>query len=163
MTSLALASDLDAVVEHWKYVAPLLEAPTTEADFEVLVAVLDKVLDAGGADENHPLSRLASLIGDAIEAYELDAYPMPSEADGVDVLQHLIEVHGIKQSELPEVGSQSVISEILARKRQLNLRQVTALATRFGLPMENFVPSEARRLGVQNLSDRDGPLSPQED
>ncbi len=32
------------------------------------------VLDAGGADEAHPLASLAALLGDRIEAYE-NAYP----------------------------------------------------------------------------------------
>lgn len=139
MTTHALADDVEAVIEHWKHIAPLLEAPTTEAEYAGLVAMLDQVLDAGGSDESHPLAGLASMIGDAIEGYEVEVYPMPEEADGVEVLRHLIETHGIKQSDLPEVGSQSVVSEVLARKRKLNLRQVTALATRFGLPMENFV------------------------
>lgn len=42
------------------------------------------------------------------------------------------------QRNLPEVGTQSVISEILAGKRQLNLRQVKALAGRFQVPMDVF-------------------------
>jgi len=34
------------------------------------------------------------------------------------------------------VGAQSVISAVLAGKRQLNLRQVKALAKRFAVPLE---------------------------
>jgi HTH-type transcriptional regulator/antitoxin HigA len=41
---------------------------------------------------------------------------------------------------LPEVGSQGVVSEVLAGKRALNLRQVQALAQRFRVPMEMFAP-----------------------
>ena len=33
--------------------------------------------------------------------------------------------HGLNQSDLPEVGTQSVVSAVLAGKRSLNLRQVT--------------------------------------
>ncbi len=46
--------------------------------------------------------------------------------------------HHLTQKDLPEVGAQSVVSDILAGKRQLNLRQVRALARRFGVPMEMF-------------------------
>jgi HTH-type transcriptional regulator/antitoxin HigA len=47
-----------------------------------------------------------------------------------------MEQHGLRQCDLPEVGVQSVVSEVLTGKRQLNLRQVQALALRFGVPME---------------------------
>lgn len=46
--------------------------------------------------------------------------------------------HGLTQKDLPEVGTQSVLSELLSGKRRLNLRQVKALAERFHLPMETF-------------------------
>lgn len=52
------------------------------------------------------------------------------------VLASLMEEHGLKQSDLPEIGAQSVVSAVLAGKRQLNLRQVKALAERFSVPLE---------------------------
>lgn len=47
--------------------------------------------------------------------------------------------HGLTQSDLPGVGTQSVVSEILSGKRQLNLRQVRWLAEFFKLPVDVFV------------------------
>lgn len=47
--------------------------------------------------------------------------------------------HGLKQSELAEVGSQGVVSEILTGKRELSIRQVRALSRRFGLAATTFV------------------------
>ncbi len=47
--------------------------------------------------------------------------------------------HGVKQGELHEIGSQGVVSEILAGKRELNIRQVKALAQRFGVSVATFV------------------------
>ncbi len=47
--------------------------------------------------------------------------------------------HGLTQSDLPEVGSQGVISEILRHKRELNVRQVRALAARFGVSPAVFL------------------------
>jgi HTH-type transcriptional regulator/antitoxin HigA len=46
--------------------------------------------------------------------------------------------HALSQKDLPEVGPQSVISEIVAGKRKINLRQAQALARRFSVPMEVF-------------------------
>jgi HTH-type transcriptional regulator/antitoxin HigA len=55
-----------------------------------------------------------------------------------ELLRALMVEHDIKQSELPEVGPQPVVSDVLAGKRALNLRQVAALAARFHVPMEVF-------------------------
>ncbi len=47
--------------------------------------------------------------------------------------------HGLTQSDLPGVGAQSVVSEILSGKRQLNLRQVRWLAEHFKVPVDMFI------------------------
>lgn len=47
--------------------------------------------------------------------------------------------HGLSQGDLPEVGAQSVVSEILAGKRQLNVRQIRALVERFQVPADLFI------------------------
>jgi HTH-type transcriptional regulator/antitoxin HigA len=39
--------------------------------------------------------------------------------------------HELTQTDLPEVGSQGVLSEVLHGKRELNVRQIRALADRF--------------------------------
>ncbi|NBB10955.1 type II toxin-antitoxin system HigA family antitoxin [Pseudomonas sp. SLFW] len=124
--------------EHWHHVAPLLNKPETEDEYDLLVSGLDELLEIIGEDEGHPLNRLAILIGDAIEAYDHENRPMPV-ASGVEALRYLMREHGLNQGDVPEVGTQSVISEILSGKRQLNLRQVRQLADRFGVPVEVFI------------------------
>jgi HTH-type transcriptional regulator/antitoxin HigA len=42
-----------------------------------------------------------------------------------------MEAHGLTQSELPEIGSQGIVSEILSVERELNIRQIRRLAKRF--------------------------------
>lgn len=126
-------------VAHWEHLAPALTAPRCEEDHERLVAVLDEVLDAGGADEASLLATLAERIGDLIDAYETEHYSIP-DADPVDVLEFLMEQHGLKQADLPEIGAQSVVSAVLNGKRQLNVRQVSALSKRFGVSADAFVP-----------------------
>ncbi|WP_293997829.1 helix-turn-helix domain-containing protein [Sphaerotilus sp.] len=63
-------------------------------------------------------------------------HPWPDTSTPASVLASLMEAHGLRQSDLPEIGSQGVVSEVLAGKRRLNLRQVQALAGRFSVPME---------------------------
>ena len=64
-------------------------------------------------------------------------HPRPDLAPAA-LRRELMAEHGVLLGDLPEVGTQSVVSEILAGKRRLNLRQVKALAQRFSVPMEAF-------------------------
>jgi HTH-type transcriptional regulator/antitoxin HigA len=124
--------------KHWCYVAPVLKAPKTAQEFERLVTALDEVLDAGGADENNELAVLAERMGDLVAAYENAHVAELEAADGVDVLRYLMEEHGLRQADLPEIGSQSIVSQVLNRKRRLNAGQLRRLSQRFGLPMDVF-------------------------
>lgn len=126
---------LDVALAHWGYIAPLLTPPATEAEYQALVESLDAVLDAGGADESHPLAGLAVMMGDLVSAYEQVHYPMPLAMSGAEVLQFLMARDGLRQSDLPEIGNQAKVSEILSGKRNINLRQARALAARFGVPL----------------------------
>lgn len=133
-----MTSLVQQAAAHWRFVAPLLNAPETEDDYDALVAALDELLELIGDDEEHPLASLASHMGDLIEAYDDSHRPM-LEVSGADMLRHLMLWHGLDQSSLPEVGTQSVISEILSGKRRLNVRQIKALTARFGLPADLFL------------------------
>ena len=66
------------------------------------------------------------------------------ECSGAEVLQLLIEEHGLTQSDLPEVGSQGIVSEVLRGKRELNVRQIRGLAKRFHVSPGVFNALEAR-------------------
>lgn len=129
---------LKQATEHWRYVAPLLTPPQTEADYDALVEALDELLDEIGGAEHHSLAALASQMGDLIAAYDAAHYPIPV-APGHEVLRYLMSEHGLNQSDLPEIGAQSVVSEILAGKRQLNVRHIRALSERFKVPADVFL------------------------
>ena len=109
-----------------------------EAHYQRMTAMLEALLDETTGDENHPAMGLVDIVGDLIEDFESEHYPMP-DVTGVQALKFLIEQHGIKQCDLHEIGSQGVVSEILAGKRELNIRQVRALSERFGVSPATFV------------------------
>ncbi len=123
--------------ERWRYVAPLLGKPSNEADYDALVNALDELLELIGEEENHTLASLASHIGDLIDAYDQEHRPMPS-VTGAEALRYLMQEHGLNQGDLPEIGVQSVVSEILNGKRALNVRHIRALSERFGIAAEVF-------------------------
>lgn len=124
--------------EHWRYVAPLLSKPTNQDDYDALVEALDELLGLVGDDEDHPLAGLASRVGDMIEAYDELRRPLP-KAGGVEVLRYLMKEHGLGHEDLPEVATQSVISEVLAGKRQLNVHHIRALSDRFRVSADVFL------------------------
>lgn len=129
---------IEQVAAHWEFVAPLLRKPRSEEDYDRLVGALDELLEWVGEDENHPLMSLVDIIGEWIETWDRQHHPIP-KASGVEVLRYLMHEHELSQSELPGVGTQSVVSEVLGGKRKLNLRQIRWLSERFGVSVETFI------------------------
>ena len=109
-----------------------------EAHYAQMTQVLEALLDEAQGDENHPAMGLVDIVGDLIEDYETVHHPLP-DVTGVQALKFLMQQHGLKQSDLPEVGSQGVVSEVLAGQRELNIRQVRALSERFRVSPATFV------------------------
>ena len=130
---------LDTALAHWSYIAPLLTPPTNEAEYRALVESLDAILDAGGADEAHPLAGMAVLVGELVPAWERTHVPMPEAMSAAETLRFFMERDGLRQSDLPEVGNQAKVSELLNGARKINMRQALALAARFNVAMELFV------------------------
>ena len=122
---------------HWTHIAPLLTI-RNESEYNGAVKRLNELLDEIGDNEKHPLYTLLDTLGTIIHVYEEEHYPIP-QATGTEVLRFLMDEHGLSQPDLPEVGSQGVVSEILNGRRELNLRQVRALAERFKVSSAAFV------------------------
>jgi HTH-type transcriptional regulator / antitoxin HigA len=127
-----------AAIEHWSYVAPLLQPARNAKEYAQLVEALDAAIDAGGADEKHPLARLVDYLGDLVAEYEAKD-KMPAAATGADALRYLMQRDGLRQADLPELGSQGVVSELLSGRREFNARQAKALAERFGVSAALFL------------------------
>jgi HTH-type transcriptional regulator/antitoxin HigA len=122
---------------HWKNISPLLTI-RNEREYDAAVERMNELLDEIGVEESHPLYSFLDTLGTLIQAYEEAHHPIP-EAKGAEVLRYLMDEHGLTQSDLPEVGSQGVVSEILNGKRELNVRQIRALAGRFQISTAVFV------------------------
>jgi HTH-type transcriptional regulator/antitoxin HigA len=59
---------------------------------------------------------------------------------GAEMLAYLMELKGLNQSDLSkDLGGQSVVSKILRGERELNLRQIKALAKRFKVSPDVFI------------------------
>lgn len=129
---------LKKIAKVWPSIHNIFSVPHTEKDYKKLVNLLDSLIDEVGNDESHPLASSMETIGSLIETYEARKIP-EIEGDPIDTLKALMEEHGIRQSDLPEIGSQGVVSEIISGKRQLNIRQIKALGKRFNVSPAVFV------------------------
>ena len=136
--------DLDVVAELPRHVQAIsrhvpLRPIRTEQQYDAAVASMNRLLDAGAADETHPLADLVATLGELIGDYDALHFPAADDAPS-ELLRALMHQHGLTQSELAqELGSQGVVSEILSGKRAMNLRQMRALANRFCVPVTAFV------------------------
>lgn len=96
---------------------------------------MNQLLDVVGDDEEHELADMLELLGQLIEDYESQHYALP-DAEPSQVLRFLMEQHDLKQADL---GGQSVVSETLSWRRQINARQAKALVQRFGVSAAVFI------------------------
>jgi HTH-type transcriptional regulator/antitoxin HigA len=131
---------IDDITSRFQALAALvpLHAIRTDADYDKAVTVLNQLLDAGAADELSPLADLTNALGSLIGDFE-DVNNSPQEVAPAATLRFLMEQHNLTQSDLPEIGSQGVVSEILRGKRDLNVRQIKKLAGRFHVPAAVFI------------------------
>jgi HTH-type transcriptional regulator/antitoxin HigA len=110
----------------------------TEEENERMLAIAEKLMKKGenlSAEEEKLLKLLARLIED----FEQRSY-RPSEAEPLEVLHHLMEARGVKQSQLWELfGSKGIASEVLNGKRGISKTHARALANYFHVPVDLFV------------------------
>ena len=129
---------LSEAIKYWSHVAPVVKQPKNKKEFNDLVSQRDELLGIVGDDENHRLMGLVDAISGLISSYEEQHFQTP-EIKGVDALKFLMNTHNLSQSDLTEIASQGVLSEILHGKRSLNVRQIKLLAKRFSVDPSTFI------------------------
>ena len=129
---------LKEIAKVWPNIQPIFSVPHNKKNYNKLVNLLDNLIDEVGNNENHPLTSLMETIGTLVETYE-SQYINEIEGTPIDALNALLTEHGLKQSDLPEIGTQGVVSEILSGKRQLNVRQIKILSKRFKVSPAVFI------------------------
>lgn len=124
---------------------PVLSGINTKKAHKEALALYDSIVGVMPDEEDDvrltgdlaALSWLEDLLGNAIADYEEKNYP--AEEVPAAVLVTLMYEHNLTQSEIPEIGSQGVVSEVLSGKRDLNVRQIRDLSERFGVPVACFI------------------------
>lgn len=109
-----------------------------ERAYDRAVRRLNALLDEVGTNERHPLYGLLDTLGALMHACEAEHFKEP-EPSGPEMLRYFMEEQGLKQSDLPEVGSQRAVSEVLSGKRELTAKQIRAFASRFHVAPTVFI------------------------
>ena len=102
---------------------------TSDRQHEEYLAVLDKL-----ASKEHPTKeevKYSEVLVTLIEAYEEVHHPVP-DASPVEVLRSLMDANNLRQKDLvPIFGTESIVSEVLHKKRDLNKTHIEKLSKRF--------------------------------
>jgi len=104
---------------------------TSERQYEQYLSVLDKL-----ASKEKPTTeeeKYAEVLMTLIEAYEEEHHSIP-DASPVEVLRTLMDANDLRQKDLvPIFGSESIVSEVLHKKRDLNKTHIEKLSKRFNV------------------------------
>jgi HTH-type transcriptional regulator/antitoxin HigA len=120
-------------LQHQVFLRPI----RSEDDYSRMVALIDSLVDIVGDNEEHPLFDLYDLALELIGNWEREHVQLPNVAPR-EVLRFLLEEHNMKQSDLSDIASASLISDILAGRREISKRLSKALAERFHVDASAF-------------------------
>jgi HTH-type transcriptional regulator/antitoxin HigA len=102
---------------------------TSERQHGEYLSVLDKL--ASKSRPTNEEEKYAEVLMTLIEAYEEGHHSIP-DAPPVEVLRTLMRANNLRQKDLVSIfGSESIVSEVLHKKRCLNKAHIEKLSRRF--------------------------------
>src|SRR5271169_1804511 len=102
---------------------------TSDRQHEEYLSVLEKL--ASKVNPTREEEMYAEVLMSLIEAYEEEHHSIP-DASPVEVLRALMDANDLRQKDLvPIFGSESIVSEVLHKKRRLNKTHIEKLSKRF--------------------------------
>lgn len=113
----------------------------SEKDHKVALSVVEKIMNFLVTEKNpdEGIKIYLKTLSDLISDYE-GAKFKTGAVSGKEMLAYLMELQGLTQTDLAkELGGQPIVSKILKGERELNLRQIKALAKRFKVSPEVFI------------------------
>jgi HTH-type transcriptional regulator / antitoxin HigA len=102
---------------------------TSERQHSEYLSVLDKLANQETLTKEE--DKYAQVLVTLIEAYEEQNHSIP-DASPIEVLRTLMDANGLRQKDLaPIFGSESIVSEVLNGKRDINKSHIEKLSKRF--------------------------------
>lgn len=108
-----------------------------DSDLQARMELIDELYSHADS-EDHVAARFAESVADRVYEYETETILVPHLSQS-EALSYLIESRGIKQKDLSEIATQSVISEILHSKRKMTVSHIKGFSDFFKVPVEFFM------------------------
>ena len=133
-----IKEDIVEAIKVWPMVSKVIYTIHTDKEYNKAIGLLDELIDQIKTKSDSNLESLIDTLGTLIKDYEDRNIEEPAD-DPIGNLHYLMKEHNLKQTDLVEIGSQGVVSEIMNRKRQLNIRQIKLLSKRFYVSPSVFI------------------------
>ena len=130
--------NIEQISQSWQNIAPLLIPIFNEEDCDRREAQLKKLVKLNQQEKDTQISYLIKSIALTIKEYEQKEFPIEKPA-GIEILQYLMEEHGLNVSDFPEIGNQALMLDLLNGKQELNVRMIKVLAKRFCISEQTFL------------------------
>lgn len=110
-----------------------------EDDYQNALSLMDNLID--DYDKQRPL---IEILSNTIERWENTSKEFTEfnqridKLDDISMLKLIMEQHGLGIADLPEIGSKTLISKILNRKRNLTKNHIEAISKRFSVSPSLF-------------------------
>jgi len=112
---------------------------TTEAEYDRVVALMDKLAVIPEDKITLEQERLLDLLTLLVEKYDEEHYQIPDAAPH-EVIQYLMQERGLRNKDLESaLGSRGVTSEVISGKRKPSKAQIKNLAEFFSVSPELFI------------------------
>jgi len=110
----------------------------SEKDYQQALKRLEEIFDAEEGTKEGDEAEILTLL---IEKYEDEKYPI-EPPDPIEAIKFRMEQLGLKQKDLAQIlGYKSRVSELLSRKRKLNLSMIRNLHEKLRIPYESLMSS----------------------
>ena len=130
--------NVEQISKSWYEIAPLLLPISSEEECELREEKLRKLIHLNADKKDAQISYLIQCMALTIEDYEKQEFPL-EKPTAIELLKYLMEEHGLNECDLPEIGDQNLVSDLLAGKQELNLTMIKSLALRFGVSAKTFL------------------------
>lgn len=112
----------------------------SDAEYERIEIVFDKLISKGEEKMSPEENRLFGLLANLMEEYEARTLEPIPDFTPRELLANLMRDNNLKQTEMTDIfGTQSIVSEVLAGKREITKSQAKALAEKFSMKVEAFI------------------------
>lgn len=130
--------EMSEIPERWECLGRLLKPIHTKRDYSRAIHILDKLV--GRTDLTGDQKDFVESLSILVEAYENEHEPIKENSEPIETLKFLLEANNMNLSDLGHLlGSRSLGSQVMSRKRELSKKHIRILSQRFSVSPSLFL------------------------